>query len=195
MSDNGWISYVCRAPLIFLKTNLGSRTSPCCIQNRVVLNRYIYGEAVYLALHLWVFSITIMNSCHMVYMKRVMDPAMQVCPYLVIWCTLPLTFGPQIFRNVYHFPNKSFWLTKEPIWYIWMDLWLQTRIFAHICGNLDLWTSYFQKFLKLPQQVLTNIPTWHTKMERWLQTAILPIFGHLVLLMYWLMDLKIFRNA
>ena len=52
-----------------------------------------------------------------------------------------MTFGPQIFINAQHCPNKFFSLTKVPSWYIKIELWLQNQIFTHIwsCGDLDFW--------------------------------------------------------
>ena len=53
-------------------------------------------------------SLSIDKSCHLEHWVEFSDP------YLVIWWTWPLTFGPQISRSAQHCPIKSFWLTKNP---------------------------------------------------------------------------------
>ena len=61
-----------------------------------------------------------------------------------------MTFDRQIFRNAWHYPNKSFPLTKVTTWYTWKELWLANWLFTDIwsCGDLDIWTSKFSEMLE-----------------------------------------------
>ena len=134
------------------------------------------------------------KNCHLV---RWMELGIQNCIFAHNWPPgkpWPLTVGPQIFRNAQHCHNKSFWLTKVPIWYMWMGLCLQNCSFDHIwsCGDhtLSPLNLKFSEMLNTAPISLFNWGKFLPVTSKWSyssKTEFLPIFGHVVTL---ILDLK-----
>ena len=121
-----------------------------CSSNTAFLT--IFGYVMTATFHLWTSNsqkcltlphlvFLVGKKSYLVHLNGVKAPKLNFCPYLVMWLFCCLTFGTPIFINAWHFPSKSFPLTKIPAWYICMELRLQSGNFGHIwsCSDLDLW--------------------------------------------------------
>ena len=75
-------------------------------------------------------------------------------------------------------PNKSFWFTKVPLWYISIELWLQNCFLIHIwsCGDLDPWLLVL-KFSEMLNIAPISLPDWQKFLPGYgSKTDFLPIF-------------------
>ena len=91
-----------------------------------------------------------------------------------------LTFDLKFSEILNTTQKRSLSWIKDPVWDIWMELWLQNCIYAHIwsCGVLDFWPLDFKlsEMLKITPVSLFHwwkflSPVWYTWMELWLQNC------------------------
>ena len=93
-----------------------------CGSKIVVLT--IFGHVVTITLDLWAtkfwkcltlpMSVYLIDkSFYFLYSNEVMAPKLTFCPYLVMWRPWSLTFGPQMLRNAWYCPSKSFSMDKS----------------------------------------------------------------------------------
>ena len=111
-----------------------------------------------------------------------MVPKQHFCP------NFTLTFGPLIFRNVGHFSNRCFWLTKPHIWHAEIEFWTLNCIICYLWSCWS-WTFESQIFWNLGIATVGYflLPKFYAPcilIDKYAQMCILSIFGPTMTLIF-----------